>query len=411
MPEAFFLAGLNANACYNAQVVTVTSEDSLFPKANLQNGKPWEPFRFGTVAADQTIDFDCNIISNSGFEDDADGVSPPTGWTINSGTPDVSTVAFSAGSKSLRLNLADEGAYQDRYVRPGGTFRHTVQLRGDGTNAVNAYVRDMVTHKYWTGAAWSMTKTAWATRTTASFALSSTTLTLEAPVVGHMGPVPLRFLFERPGTIAAAAYVDEVYCWPKITLAAIVYDTVPTGFTISIQSDDNSAFSSATSAGNLPAYRFRKFLIFSGPGTPERYWRFLFTGTAGLEYRPWIGQPVLGERVTMTRNPGRNTKFERLMPYIGPDHMIVPQNETPRQQMEMRWEGNTNTGMREGMDQMLGACRFGGEPLLICPRDDRPDFIYGRGELLSEIETEEEAELVFEYRIKIIEDMFPVRTT
>lgn len=385
MAEAFFVAGLAANACVQAQGVTVSSADSLFPAANLQNGKPWEPFRFGGLGANPSIAFDCNIIANPSFELDAND-DPPTDWKTptGGGTPTVSTTLANEGTKSLRLNAANEAAYQDRTLRPGGTYRISVALAGDGTNIISAYVQDLISGKWLlSNGTWSTAKTAWATRTLATFATSAMNFTLEEPVAGHVGPARVRILFDRPGT-ATAAYVDSVYVWPKITVAALMFDTIPTAFPVAIESADDAAFSTNfLDNGDLPARRFRRYLPFTGPATSRRFWRFNITGTPVDEFIPWVGQPLLAERNVFLNNHAHGNQIEiRRMPKGGTEDLPASLAEAPRYEVEMLWR-TSYTSLQQVAEKLVGGSVYGDEPVLIVPDITRPEMVYGRGGGLS----------------------------
>ena len=418
MANAFFLSGLAANACVQAQGVTVTSEDADFPKANLQNGFPWKPFRFGDLTTNQTIEFDCNVVVNPSFETDADGTSPPTGWTIptGGGTPDVSTAQASEGTKSLRLNAASEAAYQDVLVVPGNTYRLSASLYGDGTDPVNAYLYDPLSGKWLnSGQSWVTTKTAWATKTPTGFTNSAINFVVEPAEDGHVGAGRLRIQFERPGSITGAAYVDSVYFYPKITVAAIAYHTLPFAWTLLVQSDDEPTFTSPAAHGTLPANRFRTYLKFAGPSPdPHRYWRFSFEGTPVDGYRPWIGQPILGERKVMTDLPLHSTagtlEISRMMPIAGTEDIPNAIADAYRFALTATWR-NTATGLAQAMNEMLAGCYYGVEPLLICPKDDVQRFVYGRGKSLSQVSEVDLGNGRFEYSVRLTDDQYPLRPT
>lgn len=411
--ESFFLSGRAANACVQAQGLVVSSEDPLFLKAELQNGDPRRPFRFGSLGVNPKVEFDNNIVFNPSLELDAAGTSPPTGYQAptGGGSPDVSTDAANEGSKSLRLNLANEAAFQDRIVRPGGSYRHTVALRGDGTNIVSAHVLDLISGKWLVNATtWSTAKTAWATRSAASFAVSSINFTLESPVAGHVGPGRIRLLWDRPGTIAGAAYVDSIYLWPKITVAALVYDTIPTAFPVAIESADNAAFSTnLNDHGDLPARRFRRYLVFAGPATAQRFWRFAVTGTPFDLFRLWIGQPVLGERRIFLTNQRYGLVTARVMPKAGTRDQPTSLAEAPRYRFEMSW-ASSYASFRQVAEEMVGASFHGDEPVLAVPDSTQPEMVYGRGGGLAEISTNWEPNDFHEYGLSFEDDQYPVLT-
>lgn len=388
MAKGFFLAGHAANACRAATGVTVSSEDAMFPKANLQDGFLYSPFKFDDPQeANPSIAFDNNIIGNGTFEADANLVSPPSLWRTLSGSPDVSTDQFLDGAKSLRLNLANEGAFQERLVAPATTHRISAALWGDGTNAVNAYLLNMDTMEYLTSvAAWTTTKSAWATKVAAAWETFSLTYTLPAPPIGWVGPVRLRLLFERPGTVAAAAYVDSVAMWPKITCAALLIHAIPSAFPIAIESADNSAFSTnLNDHGDLPAWAWKSYLTFAGPATPQRHWRYAVTGTlVGQRTPTWVTQPVFGERKEFIRNPRFPIVTPRRMPQGGTEDQPSSEAKVPRYRLEMEWGAN-DSSLQQVADELVGGSRHGEEPVLVVPEIGRQEFVYGRGSGLREI--------------------------
>ena len=408
MAKGFFLAGHAANACRNAIGVTVSSEDPKFLKANLQDGYLYSPFKFDNPAeTNPSIAFDNNVVDNGTYEADAAGVSPPSFWRTLSGSPDVSTDQFNDGAKSLRLNLANEAAFQDRLVAPATTHRISSALRGDGSaNAVNGYLINMDTMQYLTNApAWTTTKTAWATKTAAAWETFALTYTLPAPPYGWVGPTRLRLLYERPGTVTGAAYVDSVAMWPKITCAALLIHAIPNSFPIAIESADDSAFSTnLNDHGDLPAWAWKSYLTFAGPATPQRHWRYAVTGALLAQRLPtWVTQPVMGERKEFLRSPRFGIVMARRMPKGGTEDQPSSQALVPRHRFEMDW-GTNASALQQVADEMVGGSRHGDEPVLAVPEIGRPEFVYGRGEGLAEISVTRRSSSKYLYSLSFEDD-------
>ncbi len=66
MPSTYFLAGSGFNLLDGA-TITVTSEDSLFPKENLYDNRPSRPFKFNVDADNDYITFDLGSATNVDF--------------------------------------------------------------------------------------------------------------------------------------------------------------------------------------------------------------------------------------------------------------------------------------------------------------------------------------------------------
>jgi len=64
MGAPFFLAGSGFNLLSSATLITPTSENTLFPKANLSDGDPGKPFRFNADAANVRITVDHGSAKN-----------------------------------------------------------------------------------------------------------------------------------------------------------------------------------------------------------------------------------------------------------------------------------------------------------------------------------------------------------
>lgn len=180
--------------------------------------------------------------------------------------------------------------------------------------------------------------------------------------------------------------MDSVYLYPKITVAALAYHTIPTGFPVAVESADDAAFSTnLNDHGDLPARAFRTYLTFDGPATPQRFWRFGITGTPQDEYIPKIGQPVLGERETLLQKPSWGLAAIRQMPKAGTEEEPLSTADAPMYRFDMQWD-SPYSRFQQIAKKLLGACFYGDEPVLIVADSADSEMVYGRGASMGSIE-------------------------
>ena len=194
-----------------ATPATPESADTLFPIANLYNGRPWEPFRFGAAGTSGYIDADLNQVTNGGFETAFSGGVPAAGWTVagaatatrvTTPTPPVGTYALDVGG-GYAASSANAVVYT-RLVASGETLTLNAYLYGVGagvTQHAQVWVRNKVTGNYWSGSAWSPAGTAVFNHTAASWsALKTSTFTVESYSVTLSDLVELEIRCDGAGT-------------------------------------------------------------------------------------------------------------------------------------------------------------------------------------------------------------------
>lgn len=377
MAGSFYIAGLAGNGIVQAETLTPTpAEDSLFPVTNLQGqALPFQPFKHGSAAASSEVVIDLSAVDNGGFEADGDG-DDPTDWTIVSGTPSVSNTQQNSGSVSLRLNADGEAASQDLLAIPGNTYTFEVALYGDGTNDINVYVIDLRTGKYRTsGGAWSLTKTAIATRSTGSWATTSVSVPIEERALNAVGGTTIRILAEKSG--AGTAYLDDVRWYPNTDTLAIVDHNVPDGFTVEIHSSTDNFSASDTTESTMTVRAGRMYDVFTTSPISRRWLKLIVTELPFEAIR--YGQLIVGEKVAM----GRSVEVRYPLGYgllQTPDESrAVPVALAESPTIDGSFSvGDTKSGYETNLTKLWGASKYGVEPVLLVPDDSRPELIYGR---------------------------------
>lgn len=407
MGEGCFLAGNAANACTTAQVVTVTSENSFYPKANLQNGYPWKPFKFGAAGTNIEFKFDTNLltIAETGFESYSTGAAPGGRWVTLAGTPTVEAApAGGHGANSLRLNAAAESSGIDLVLAAGRDYGINFALYANGGEFIDVFVFNQETGKYWTaGGTWTTTKTALQSHSAASWSVYNLNVLAEQPAWGYVGPTARFRIFAEKRSGTGTAFIDDIEMFPYCNFASLHnYREIPDGLTVLVQSSpDDSVWT--TRATLVAGRRFRNYITFTTQ--VQRYWKFVISGTT--VFIPSIGQPVLGERNVFITKPSWGIVEAREMPKAGTADIPLSMAGSPRYRFEMSWESKYSA-YQQIADQMLGASNFGDEPVVIVPDIADVEIVYGRGTSLSSIAPSRDPVESLNYTLTVQDDPYTV---
>ena len=409
MGEGCFLAGLAENACVRAQVVTVTSENSLYPKENLQSGFPWEEFRFNAAGTNLEIKFDTNLLTQgeTDFEADTIGAVPGGRWVTVAGTPTVEAApAAGHGANSLRFNATAESNQIDLSLTVGRDYGINFSLYSNSSENIDVFVLNLETGKWWAGGVWNASKTVFQTHTAASWSDYTLNILAETRAWGYVGGYARhRFIIEkRTGT--GAAYIDDISIFPYCSIASLHnYRDIPDGLSVLAQSSaDNSAW---TTRGTLPSgRRYRNYITFSVQA--QRWWKFLISGIT--YFAPTIGQPVLGQRHTFITKPSWGMVTAREMPKGGREDLPISLAAAPRYRFEMEWESQYSS-YQQIADEMLGASNFGDEPIVVVPDIVDAEIVYGRGASMASISARLDPIDTMLYQLTIQDDAYPVVVT
>lgn len=408
--SSLFLAGHAQNALTRARLVTVTSENALYPKANLQNGFPWKPFKFNAAGTNLEFKFD-NAIFYYDFEADSTGAAPGGEWVTVAGSPTVETAPGAGhGTKSLRLNAAAESSRLDFEMPSGVAFDIGISLWGTGSEFIDAFLLNLETGRYFNGSSWGTSKTAFQSQSAAAWSDSVTQVSAEQPGWGWMGGLSrFRLILEkRSGT--GAAYADQIAVWPDTDFASLHnYSNIPEAVSVLAQSSaDDSAYSTI---GTFTARHYRNYVYFPG-ATSRRYWKFLISGEC--YFAPKVGQPVLGQAFVFDQPVNRGQSMVRTMPMggVASESLALPVAlaDAPRLQAHLSWLEHTN-GLRRVADSLVAASRYGVEPVVIVPDADKPEIVYGRGGGLRSFSYQRTSPDLWEYGLQVEDDPYSYQST
>lgn len=382
-------SGEKANILEDSALSSSPAAHSIDGLDGLKDGRPSIPARFTSILADSYFQWDANRVQNGGFE-----TSTLANWTDDSDTASGFTTAeegtiVNSGTKALKMNTAAVASkkasrYQDiTNVRAGHRMNWTVALRGDGTRTARFRILNLMTGKYWTGSVWSSTPTDLAARSVASYATSSGSFVVESYAACRQvnGLVTLRLICLANDATAGAAYADDVYLWPSWDFFSLhghrYLDPV---VTCELLSDDNSAFSSATSRATPTIYQ-PSFYASLGTPVDERYGRIKFPGTAqGLIT---VGEAIIAQALSLQEpeNWPIELTFQDPDVYMATetgDAWVYSKTYHPLRQLGMSFEFASHAAHEEARDEIFIRSRGRKTPMVIVPDTTRPEVILGR---------------------------------
>lgn len=410
MVDSLFVAGHAQNAVIRARLVTVTSENADFPKGNLQNGFPYRAHKFDAAGTDLEFKFDTAIFDYD-FEADATGSPPGGDWVTAAGTPTVETAPGSGhGTKSLRLNAAAESSQLDFSMASNVGFDVDLSLWGSGGEFIDVFLLNLETGRYWNGSAWTTSRTAFRSQSSAAWSVAVSQVAAEQPGWGWMGGLSRFRLIAEKRSGTGATYIDDVAVWPDTSFASLHnFAGIPEAVSILVQSSADDA--SYATIATMPARHFRSYVYFPG-ATSRRYWKFLLSGEC--YFPPKIGQPVLADAFVFDYPVNRKQSIIRAMPIGGmnTDSVEIPTAlaAAPRLVADLAWLDHTD-GLRVVADSLVGASMCGVEPVVIVPDADKPEIVYGRGGGLRSFAYDRLSPDMWEYGLEVADDPYNFEST
>jgi len=307
-----------------APAVVSPAAHSLFGVANIGNGLPDLPFVYGSVAADELLTQDFNLLTNPTMDT---GTTEPTGWTEASvGSGDMTRDATGGESSGPGMKLvAGSGsnfAYgvQDIYARPGEILNWTAALKGNGTAAARLRIQNRFNLKYWNGGAWVSSSADLATNATSSFVTSSGQLTVEdwaTLLWPELGYVPLRFILACE-TASATVFADTVACWPSWNLFSAHGQRVQPQIALELRRDSAAFAGAGTLVSTLGIYKPTLFYALAEGATAisDRYLRLKHAGTpstpALAPFADFFGELVATQTRSLTTRPVYGSSMQKL---------------------------------------------------------------------------------------------------
>jgi len=356
--------------------------DGNFAVAALKDRIPSSAFRFGSLTADPYLQFDLNVVTNGDMVTNSGG--NVSSWTeVNTGTGDVTYDATGgeAGAPGMKLvsGTGTAVAYQDITARAGERLNWTIALKGDGTRAVALRVFNRNTGHYWTGSAWSATPTDLATRTTATYATSSGSFTMEsAPAYrADLQLMTLRITIQVT-TASGTCFADSVFLWPSVDFLSIHGHNIDPIISLELRRDSAAFAGAGTLEATITAFPLE---FYSSLGTirDERYWRVKFVGTNSAAI--YLGEVVLAQRLTLTRIFKPPESIDYIDDQVRSGEVPIRsyrKMDHPRRLLDVEFNYDSAAAFTQARDELVLRSRNGHHPMVVVPNDTEVHCLYGK---------------------------------
>ena len=419
-----FAAGTQANILEGALSITPSSESSLFGKSRLVDQEPGSVFRFASAGANDRIDFDLNRDFNGSFEGEFDSGVPEKWTDASNGTgaleEETTNVHTGGSTKALRLNGGGSGneAVAKVQIKVLSGWAMTLQgyLRGDGTDAAKMRVRILETGQYLqSDGTLSASAVDFGSESGTTYAEKSASFTVPGFSTTQRHFVTIEIELRNDGS--GLAYADDIALWPHWNFVSLHHHNLGANISPSVLSDDNAAFSSATTRLNDSTTGIKTFDVRRGKFwgrvsalVTARYLRMQYTGT---NYKPIEnGELVVAQIRTLQRKPhwGFPTRLDR--PQVeAPDRLgrgrVLNLTEQESERITFQFLAISEAERDEMKNELVFRSGQGRDPVIVVPDDTKPDVLYGRIGRAFEFTTQPAG--AFGYGLEVLEEPFPVR--
>lgn len=381
------------------RIITLVSgtENPLYPRSRLWDGRPSQEFRFNTAVANCLIRVDANAIVNAlGTVDEGKfngwTASGPDGFTkVVTGTGAVSqenTIVRSGSSVRIEPGSSGTAALiRDRVVRAGEIWNIEAWPRGGaGAGVLRCEVQNLDTKKYLTsGGLWQTAQVDWTTENNAAdFVQKLRSFTVESfAQCGWRDTVTLRFKFYN--TVAnSSAYIEDFAFWPAgIDLVAIFGHNLDPSIDVQVVADEDPAYGSVTNLASLTPWPVPSGYLYLGSPQNFRYWQ---VGLIGTNVNPIeIGELVLAQTFAPSRHPNFGYELSYLQDDIASEtpggelHVVqTAKHERRTFALPFRYGGGSHAQFDEARDEIFRRSRGRVHPLVLIPDTDRSDILHGR---------------------------------
>lgn len=322
------LSGDGYNVLATGESVSVSpSADSLFPAANVKDGRPDSALRFGTTSTDTTVTVDGNRLRNGTLDTWVGGV--PQNWALVAGTTRVTQATSSGEVRSgSAAKISGEGA--------AGAIRADTTARSDESLVLDAWARvnvptmlaiviiqNRLTGRWLdTTSTWTDTFTFCATTDSTDYVNIRQSFDVEGwDECGERDGVTLRVtLLSAASTAADYALFDDVTIYPTVDFASIHGHNIFGNSTVRLRSS-NDNFASTSGATNRATFSVGHpaFYAVLSSAVGERYWQVQITPPASVDQdeTTWIGEVVIGKARELSRQFNYGSTLDLVQDVIG----------------------------------------------------------------------------------------------
>jgi hypothetical protein len=396
MSNILVLAGerFNLFSRVPAANVVVSDEDALYAKDRLGDGRPFWPFRFGTLGADRQITIDGNLLINSVIGSWTAGT--PASWTeANASGGDVVETTVGAevhggtGSAAKFVPGASGTAQlqQDVIVRAGERLNIEAWLLSDGTGGVMRFriYNPHSAHYLKTDGTWASTTEDLFTEAGGNYSQKTKAFTVESQATLRSELTTLRII----GICNSAnkvGFLDDVTLWPDLDFASVHGHNLDAGIVAEWRHSTDAFGSSNDLVGGaaVPVYR-PSFYSAPATGSTRRWHRLKAVGTnsaaAGAIY---YGEAVLGQRLSLVAHPAFPMRIEPMLPTLRgrmgvSANLIELHGRAIPRRLTLPFDYAGIPEYQEARDAVYQRTLEGFHPLVIVPDDADPEVcVWGR---------------------------------
>lgn len=381
------LSGDKANLLESANAVAMSSEDSLYPAANLYDQELMSFARFASpAAADEHITIDLRALANGGFEDWTGGA--PDGWTVvttgtgASVTQETTIKHSGTSSAKLTAGTGTPGALvrKDVTVRSGERRRAAWALYGDGSNATWLRIQNLHTGLYLNSSgAWVSSPTDLAAQTAAAWATGNLAFTVEGMDVTRRNLVTLRV--EASCTAASGiGYVDDLELVPGVTFLGVFGHNVDALVTPQLRKSSDNFVADDNLVDAPTVYLPGFFSTITETFSP--YWRLKLSGGPNVSGAIWIGELVLGQYLEMQDAPeygyetGRRRRQVRSLSASGA-RQVRNRNVYAERGLRLQFSRDERASYEEALREIYERTEDGLYPVIVIPDSAEREVFHG----------------------------------
>jgi len=367
--------------------VTSSSEDPLFLRNRLWDGRPSGDYRFASAGTDDTITVDGDLLGGLGNFEGADAIDPP-GWTeSNSGTGncEIDTAQKNSGSSSL-LMLAGTGfgqAYREFQARAGEWINISWAIRGDaGTGVAKVRVQNPRTGRYLTpGAAWTSTLTNLATQAAAAWATGNLTFQVEDFRTNlYQDPVLRVIVINDTG---GSAWADDVYVTSGVDILTVHGHTIDPLIVPQFRSSTDNFAASDTLEGTATLDP-PSFYVLLGARVYRRYWRLKLVGL-NVSGPIQLGEMVIGQTTSLLVPYEYKPRLGRLRDRVATtadfgEQYVYPRARWSRRTLQLVSHYESLVQYRQAVDEIYERAAGDAHPIVIVPDTALPDVLFAKGD-------------------------------
>jgi len=377
-------------------IVTVSSEDALFPRPLLYDGRPSRPFRFAAAGADDHVTIDTCLTQDPGFESWVDASSPAK-WTktlTGSGAVDREATIIDTGTYACKLSASSSVglAMVEQLVEARAGDDLYVVARGRAETALDTlelYVGNQKTGKWLTSGGWVSSFVPFIATGATSYQTLALAFQVESMDECLTDLVPLRLIarhLQDPVSYPGAVYVDNFRLLPAIDFASIHGANIDRAVDVELRSSSDPTFASSTLRATLTKRIPAFYGLLGSPISADQHWRFLFGGggISAINSAPIsLGEVVLGRALTLARRPDYGWEIKQLEADVATETPTgevysYAQAKWARRVLGMQFRFFSAADMEEQLREVFQRCRGRRYPLVIVPDDTRPEVLHGR---------------------------------